>query len=119
MFLAGIALVAFARPGTAQVPASAQGDLRCLVIGLQLASDRQSAESARQAGDLLASYYLGRLHPYGSPTELEQSIYEEGIQTTPAHFATERQRCVAEFQGVGAELITMGNRLEARANGAK
>jgi hypothetical protein len=115
--LAGAALaLAVATPVHAdeQLPANVTNDLRCLVVGFNLAAapdNPQVSDSAK----LLAIYYLGRLHGEAPTLNLDDASYAVAASLTQQSFDTERQRCGTDFTTVGQNLITMAQHMSERS----
>ena len=100
-----------------ELPADASNDLACAVVGFELAGDAQATQEVRQAGNLIAIYYLGRLHGRAPGVDLETPIFQYSHTLTLERLNAERARCGGEFQTVGRDLRDIGQRLDAREGG--
>lgn len=113
-----IALVSFGLTQAAYGQTSAIEDLtiadaRCLVVGFSLAGAGPTPE-ARQAGNLISIYYVGRIHGRTPDANMEELVYQQASQATAASLEADRVRCGEEVQQVGRDLITMGTSLQSR-----
>ena len=89
-------------------------DVRCLVIGFSLAGAGPTPE-ARQAGNLISIYYVGRVHGRTPDLDMGDLLYQQSLQATPESLEADRVRCGTEFQQVGRDLVDLGARMQARS----
>ena len=108
-----LALALFVGFGAAPAPDDeTAGDLRCMVVSLQLMS-AQDAQT-RASGFSAMMYYLGRLDGHAPGTDLEQSLADTVDAMTAEQAKAEAQRCGQTLIDRGKVLTDVGQGLIKR-----
>ena len=95
--------------------ATTDNDVRCLMIGLQLAqSDNQAA---RASGFASAMYYMGRLDGHDPRLDIEKALMGEIVKYSKE--PSEQRRAIAvacgkQLQERGAAMSVIGNHIAER-----
>lgn len=119
---AALAIAALvAAGGTAGAADDSSGDVRCLVVSLQLAA---SDVPAIKAAALTASFYwMGRVDAHVAGDELEDRMMAEIGNLGAEELRSETQRCGQELlqrghamQDIGADLQRRGQQLQQQQN---
>lgn len=110
-FLFGIALsFMLAAVTNADSPnMEAVADAQCLVVGIRLASSQD--QRLAQSGQMLLSYFLGRLDGRFPNANLLSLIRQEATRMSPTDFGEAARRCGLKFSERGAEIVQIGKSL--------
>jgi hypothetical protein len=84
-------------------------DIRCVIVGAQLASSSDPAQ--RSNAGLLLSYYIGRLDGRAPGLNLEALIADELGRLTPGDLQRETRRCSNTLTAKGKEIARIGESL--------
>ena len=84
-------------------------DVRCVVVGMQIAWAATSAHQPR--GVFMTLYYLGRLDGRAVKVDLEQLIVAEATRMSSADYASEAQRCEGGLTEKGQQITQIGKDL--------
>jgi len=87
-------------------------DLRCLVVAIQM--QNSSNADLKASAPAVTMFYLGRLQPRGTTTDLFEPLAKVLTSWTAADFSSEAQRCGHEIQQAGLDLKSVGQRLVQR-----
>lgn len=84
-------------------------DVACVVVGLRMA--QASTPEQRDAGIILAAYYLGRLDEQLRDAESERLIESEAGNMSSAEFRANAVRCGNALASKGQEIQKIGAKL--------
>lgn len=101
-------LGSFAEAGPVKVKTVA--DAQCMVVGARLAESPNPR--LRFSGEMLLSYFLGRIDGRSPKVDLEALVKREGSEMMASSFRRWAHRCGAEFSARGAEITRIGKDLE-------
>jgi hypothetical protein len=87
-------------------------DVRCVAVGMKLASAANSADQSR--GFLLTLYYLGRLDGRVPKLDIENLLIAEGSKMTSSDDTSEARRCGARLAEKGEQITKIGKDLIER-----
>ena len=96
--------------------AKTEDDVRCVIVGMLMAQSGANA-SERQAGPILALYYIGRLDGRTPSFDLEGAIFKEVTKMTQAEYVATAHRCGRTLQARGNEITVIGKDLIKRGQG--
>jgi hypothetical protein len=82
------------------------GDVRCVVIGMQIAGTAPPAEQS--TGIFMTLYYLGRLDGRRTKADVEKLIIAQASMMTGADYAAETMRCEAGLTEKGRQIAKIG-----------
>lgn len=85
-------------------------DVQCIVVGARLSESADQKQ--RLSGEMLLTYFLGRIDGRSPNADLETMIGREAQKMTPSDFAKAARRCGAEFSARGVEFVRIGKALE-------
>lgn len=98
-------MTARADPENAETVADAQ----CVVVGARVAESPD--QRLKSSGQMLLSYFLGRIDGRSPHVKLEALIAQEAAKMTPADFKNAARRCGTEFSARGVEVTQIGKDL--------
>lgn len=85
-------------------------DIRCLIAAIQIS---QSSDSkAKEAGTVMAVYYLGRLDGAANDADLEKRLPEEARKETPSSIRNDIVACDNFLAERGKALVDIGAKLQ-------
>jgi hypothetical protein len=87
-------------------------DVRCVVVGMQIAGAAASPQQSR--GIFMTLYYLGRLDGRGVKADVEELIVAEASKMTSVDYALETKRCEAGLTEKGQQITQIGKDLIER-----
>jgi hypothetical protein len=87
-------------------------DIRCVIVGLVIAS---SDPTKQAAATMLGLYYIGRIEGRAPTADLETLIEREAGVMTRADIASEGKRCGAILSAKGQELAKIGKDISEHA----
>lgn len=85
-------------------------DVQCIVVGARLSESADQRQ--RISGEMLLTYFLGRIDGRSPNADLEAMIGREAQKMTASGFAKAARRCGTEFSARGAEFVRIGKALE-------
>lgn len=85
-------------------------DVQCIVVGARLSESADQKQ--RLSGEMLLTYFLGRIDGRSPNADLETMIGREAQKMTPSDFSKAARRCGAEFSARGVEFVRIGKALE-------
>lgn len=99
-----IAMTLCAGTAHAQSADAQAADTRCAMLGLAMAGGQNASPEQRQAGTIMALYYVGRLHGRAPNFDLRAAIQQQAQTLSQELAQAEGQRCGLEFRAVGQAL---------------
>ncbi|MGH8199316.1 MAG: hypothetical protein ACREVO_02960 [Steroidobacteraceae bacterium] len=116
-YLGLLALLAVVLPGVVCAQdAATTDDVRCVIVGMLMAQSGANA-AERQAGPILALYYIGRLDGRSPSFDLEGAIVKEVTKMTQADYLATAHRCGRTLQTRGNEITVISKDLIKRGQG--
>lgn len=88
-------------------------DVRCVVVGMHMST--LHVPQQRDAGTVLAIYYLGRLDGRSVRADIDQLIENEAGKMTPENLRTEAVRCGKALSDKGQEIARITAALAAKS----
>lgn len=85
-------------------------DVQCILVGARLSDS--SDQRQRLSGEMLLTYFLGRVDGRSPGVDLESFLTREAQKMTTSDFAKAARRCGMEFSARGAEIVRIGKTLE-------
>lgn len=85
-------------------------DVQCIVVGARLSESADQKQ--RLSGEMLLTYFLGRVDGRSPNVDLETMIGREAQKMTTSDFAKAARRCGTEFAARGIEFVRIGKALE-------
>lgn len=85
-------------------------DAQCMVVGARLAESPNPR--LRLSGEMLLSYFLGRIDGRSPHIDLEALIEREAKKMTTSDLRNVARRCGTEFSARGAQITRIGKDLE-------
>jgi len=96
------------------VSAAVSSDVKCMVVGSQLALAPDAG--VRKRAGMLLMYYQGRLDGRATPYNLETLLATEANKMTPAELQAETRRCSDALAVKAQEIIKIGEDLRKVGN---
>jgi len=87
-------------------------DLNCLVIGARMMASTD--EHVKNSGMIVSMYFIGRLDGRAPTQNIENGLYQQIMNMSPAALKTEAKRCSDLLASRGKEITEMGQHLAAR-----
>lgn len=101
------------QPTVASDDAVITADVRCVVVGMQIAGSGDASQQSR--GIYMTLYYLGRLDGRPQKLDAEALIVAQANSMTSADYAAEAKRCEAGLTEKGRQITDIGKHLSDRA----
>jgi len=88
-------------------------DIHCVIVGFKIAQLPDLTQ--KNAGTMLALYFIGRLDSRVPKLDMEELIVSELSHMTAAEFDSEAKRCGGALSDKGQEFTRIGKDLSERA----
>lgn len=84
-------------------------DVQCIVVGARISESADPRQ--RTSGEMLLTYFLGRIDGRSPNVDLETLIVREARRMSPADITRAAHRCGKEFSARGPEMVRIGKAL--------
>lgn len=103
-----LSCMAVALPRAEAVSPQTIADVQCMVVGARLLESADQRQ--RMSGEMLLTYYLGRIDGRSPNVDLEALMKRVG-KMSESDFRRAATRCGAEFSARGAQIVRIGKSL--------